>query len=237
MFLHVRIHRHRSPRLRIRILLRRQVIISLHSISPLLSTYLCLQTSNIAQGDDSNAKPQPSEAAVPAGPKSPIGRGPRPVRKSGAHAKHLEAVDDSLGPLGPLGDASFGASQTLPAELPPAPPFKESSAGPAGRDRSLTPQPSASKGTLDSTDLEDDVDASTRIKVAPPVHMPAATSTQQPRHTRPSVPVEQAANPKFEITVGDPHKVGDLTSSHIVYQVRTRVRRHNYGLEWKRIRS
>jgi sorting nexin-1/2 len=36
--------------------------------------------------------------------------------------------------------------------------------------------------------------------------------------------VEQAAKPTFYITVGDPHKVGDLTSSHIVYQVRTKVR-------------
>ena len=35
--------------------------------------------------------------------------------------------------------------------------------------------------------------------------------------------VEQAAKPSFEITVGDPHKVGDLTSSHIVYQVRTKT--------------
>lgn len=39
----------------------------------------------------------------------------------------------------------------------------------------------------------------------------------------PSVSVEQAAKPSFTITVGDPHKVGDLTSSHIVYSVRTKV--------------
>lgn len=44
------------------------------------------------------------------------------------------------------------------------------------------------------------------------------------RHTQPSVSIEQAARPSFDITVGDPHKVGDLTSSHIVYQVRTKVR-------------
>ena len=36
--------------------------------------------------------------------------------------------------------------------------------------------------------------------------------------------IEQAAKPSFTITVGDPHKVGDLTSSHTMYQVRTRVR-------------
>ena len=40
---------------------------------------------------------------------------------------------------------------------------------------------------------------------------------------QPSVSIEQAARPTFDITVGDPHKVGDLTSSHIVYQVRTKV--------------
>ena len=43
------------------------------------------------------------------------------------------------------------------------------------------------------------------------------------RQTQPSVSIEQAARPKFDITVGDPHKVGDITSSHIVYQVRTKV--------------
>jgi sorting nexin-1/2 len=35
--------------------------------------------------------------------------------------------------------------------------------------------------------------------------------------------IEQAAKPSFDISVGDPHKVGDLTSSHIVYQVRTKT--------------
>lgn len=29
--------------------------------------------------------------------------------------------------------------------------------------------------------------------------------------------------PVFDISVGDPHKVGDLTSAHTVYQVRTKV--------------
>lgn len=43
------------------------------------------------------------------------------------------------------------------------------------------------------------------------------------RQTQPSVSIEHAARPSFDITVGDPHKVGDLTSSHIVYQVRTKV--------------
>jgi sorting nexin-1/2 len=37
------------------------------------------------------------------------------------------------------------------------------------------------------------------------------------------VSIEQAAKPTFHISVGDPHKVGDLTSSHIVYSVRTQT--------------
>lgn len=58
----------------------------------------------------------------------------------------------------------------------------------------------------------------------PPVQPPADTEGLK-RQTQPSMSVEQAAKPTFEINVGDPHKVGDLTSSHIVYQVRTKVLR------------
>ncbi|KAI4813375.1 Vps5-domain-containing protein [Aureobasidium sp. EXF-8845] len=43
------------------------------------------------------------------------------------------------------------------------------------------------------------------------------------RQMQPSVSIEQAAKPSFDISVGDPHKVGDLTSSHTVYQVRTKT--------------
>ena len=52
-------------------------------------------------------------------------------------------------------------------------------------------------------------------------HLPGLENAR--RNPQPSVSIEQAARPKFDITVGDPHKVGDLTSSHIVYQVRTKV--------------
>jgi sorting nexin-1/2 len=41
--------------------------------------------------------------------------------------------------------------------------------------------------------------------------------------------IEQAAKPTFQIYVGDPHKVGDLTSSHIVYQVSTKVNKLEYS--------
>ena len=117
---------------------------------------------------------------------------------------------------------------TLEAEQPPAPPYKESPAGAGLRDRPSPPQTSASRGALDPADVEDDDDdayASARPRTAPSSHKTAAAASPQPqRQTRPSVPIEQAAKPKFDIAVGDPHKVGDLTSSHIVYQVRTKVR-------------
>jgi sorting nexin-1/2 len=58
-------------------------------------------------------------------------------------------------------------------------------------------------------------------RVPPPVQ--AATPSPVRSSTQPSMSIEQAAKPSFNIYVGDPHKVGDLTSSHIVYAVRTRV--------------
>lgn len=72
---------------------------------------------------------------------------------------------------------------------------------------------------MNSIDLEAD---GSRLKGPPPVQPPAGTEGAK-RQTQPSMSVEQAAKPTFDITVGDPHKVGDLTSSHIVYQVRTKV--------------
>lgn len=75
---------------------------------------------------------------------------------------------------------------------------------------------------LDSIDLNDDRQQSLGPRQPPPV--PPSPGTPVRRDTHPSISVEQAAKPTFEILVGDPHKVGDLTSSHIEYQVRTKVR-------------
>jgi sorting nexin-1/2 len=75
---------------------------------------------------------------------------------------------------------------------------------------------------LDSVDLSDDIEPPAGPRVPPPVQ-PAQPAPLR-RDTQPSVSIEQAAKPNFYITVGDPHKVGDLTSSHIVYLVRTKVR-------------
>ena len=72
----------------------------------------------------------------------------------------------------------------------------------------------------------DDVDGQGAAgrRVPPPVQPPPAGLENTRRQGQLSMSVEQAAKPSFDISVGDPHKVGDLTSSHIVYQVRTKVR-------------
>jgi hypothetical protein len=75
---------------------------------------------------------------------------------------------------------------------------------------------------LDSVDLSDDIEPSSAGPRVPPPVQPAQAAPVR-RDTQPSVSIEQAAKPNFYITVGDPHKVGDLTSSHIVYLVRTKV--------------
>jgi sorting nexin-1/2 len=72
---------------------------------------------------------------------------------------------------------------------------------------------------MDSVNLEED---GTGFRNPPPVQPPSDVEGPK-RQQQPSISVEKAANPTFDITVGDPHKVGDLTSSHIVYQVRTRT--------------
>jgi len=117
-----------------------------------------------------------------------------------------------LGPLGPLGD-NFSIPQLQP-EQPPAPPQKEQIN--TSRNVGSVPQPSINRSMLDSVDLEDDAETSATTRARPSPGFPSQVQTQ------PNI-AEQAVMPSFSITVGDPHKVGDLTSSHIVYQVRTKV--------------
>jgi sorting nexin-1/2 len=134
-----------------------------------------------------------------------------------------QALDDSLGPLGPLGDSS--GSVTPQTDLPPVPPQKEQPPSHSLRQPMLAqPHISASRSTLDSIDLNDDAEPNARPRIPPPVQPPQGLPIR--RETQPSVSIEQAAKPTFNITVGDPHKVGDITSSHTVYQVRTKVRDH-----------
>ena len=154
-------------------------------------------------------------------PRSPAGRGPRIRGKVPAQSTKLEPVDDSVGPLGPLGENS----NISEPEQPPAPPSKEQSL-PIRNARQAPTHSPMSRSMLDSNDLTDDDRSSiaSRQKFPQQGH-PSTGYENARRQNQPSVSIEQAARPSFDITVGDPHKVGDLTSSHIVYQVRTKVRR------------
>jgi sorting nexin-1/2 len=76
---------------------------------------------------------------------------------------------------------------------------------------------------MDSVDLGDsDHSAASKTRFSQGQPSPGGGESSR-RQTQPSVSIEQAARPNFDITVGDPHKVGDLTSSHTVYLVRTKV--------------
>ncbi|KAJ6068599.1 hypothetical protein N7499_010486 [Penicillium canescens] len=163
------------------------------------------------------AAAQPAVTSSSPAVRTPGRRGPRGTRKISAQATKLESVDNSVDPLGPLGGAPAEASPT-PAEEAPVPPQKETFAGRSARPLSSPSQTSASV-LEQSVSLEDDV-AGYR---GPPPVQPPVESDGLKRQTQPSMSVEQAAKPTFEIHVGDPHKVGDLTSSHIVYAVRTKT--------------
>ncbi|KAG9670784.1 Vps5-domain-containing protein, partial [Aureobasidium melanogenum] len=162
----------------------------------------------------SKATPSTTETDTPAAAdntrakvKSPPSK-TRPSRRFGTQSTTLEALDDSLGPLGPLGDVP---AEAAPIEEPPAPPQKEQNA------RNAPPT-----ALMESTTLDDDGTSTISGRAPPPVQ-PAPAADAPKRQTQPSVSIEQAAKPSFDISVGDPHKVGDLTSSHTVYQVRTKT--------------
>ena len=173
-----------------------------------------------AESTENNA-PAPTTTTTT---KSPTTKGPRPARRFGTQSTTLEALNDSLGPLGPLGD---NATPTI--EEPPAPPQKERASTRGGRPISVKSGRSSLPGMMESVNLEEDgEDRDGRARIPPPVQ-PASNEGLR-RQTQPSVSIEQAAKPSFDITVGDPHKVGDLTSSHTVYQVRTKVHYIEPGL-------
>ncbi|KAG9532521.1 Vps5-domain-containing protein, partial [Aureobasidium melanogenum] len=162
----------------------------------------------------SKATPSTTETDTPAAAdntrakvKSPPSK-TRPSRRFGTQSTTLEALDDSLGPLGPLGDVP---AEAAPIEERPAPPQKEQNA------RNAPPT-----ALMESTTLDDDGTSTISGRAPPPVQ-PAPAADAPKRQTQPSVSIEQAAKPSFDISVGDPHKVGDLTSSHTVYQVRTKT--------------
>ncbi|KAF4619017.1 hypothetical protein G7Y89_g14830 [Cudoniella acicularis] len=168
---------------------------------------------------ESSSKPKAPQSLEPPSSqtlKSPAGRQPRTPRRAVAHQVRLEALDDSLGPLGPLGENAPPPQ----VDQPPAPPQKEQVVTHNVRQPAASSQGAIGRQMLDPSD--DDAEPSAFGPRIPPPVQPSP-GTQVKRDTQPSVSVEQAAKPTFEITVGDPHKVGDLTSSHIVYLVRTKT--------------
>ncbi|KAK9415764.1 hypothetical protein SUNI508_10242 [Seiridium unicorne] len=173
---------------------------------------------SITQPSQDAESSQPSQPSV----KSSTSRGPRkPIRRLQAQPTTIQA-DDPLGPLGPLGDSSAAPAADSQADEPPVPPQKEQ------LPIRTTMPPSARKpGPRDPHHIDDDEnDRPTGLRAPPPVQ--AAQPSQIRSATQPSVAIEQAAKPSFQIYVGDPVKVGDLTSSHMVYSVRTRTTSKGY---------
>jgi hypothetical protein len=176
------------------------------------------QQPSSSQPDDS--RPVASSAPGTASSSTPSRASRLTPRRLVAQPTRLQAVeDDPLGPLGPLG---AGPAASDPQLAPPAPPVKEQLPL-----RTTLPVNTGSvrrQGPPDphQIDVDDDAFAQPSGPRQPPPVLAAQPSPVRST-MQPSVSVEQAAKPNFHITVGDPHKVGDLTSSHIVYSVRTKV--------------
>lgn len=171
------------------------------------------------------ATSQPSGGVAAAAAASPSPRPSRGPRRLVAQPTRLEAVDDPLGPLGgatnTAGAPGLGGTADDDAAARPVPPQKEQMVM-----RTSMPQQAQARRPNPHRIDDDDDDAEGGVRgprVPPPVD--AATPSGVRSSTQPSVSVEQAAKPTFHIEVGDPVKIGDLTSSHIVYSVRTRVSR------------
>lgn len=121
------------------------------------------------------------------------GTGRKPIRAS-AISSRLETLALDSDPLGPLGQTDDGESS-------PAPPPPQKSMG--------------------------NTQARPRMETYEEAQSTLPQEQRQPRATdatrAPSIPLEQAANPTFSISVGDPTKIGDLTSAHTVYKVSTKT--------------
>ncbi|KAH6669168.1 Vps5 C terminal like-domain-containing protein [Plectosphaerella plurivora] len=179
---------------------------------------------------DSAQSSQPSQDAPPASPstaKSPETAAPssRPARAGPrrlvAQPTRLEVVDDDpLGPLGPLG-APAGDASSDGQDAPPVPPQKEEMVI-----RTTMPAQNVRRaGPADPHRIEDASDDQYGRHGGPRPPPPVQAAQPSPiRSTmNPSMSVEQASKPTFHINVGDPHKVGDFTSSHVQYAVRTKT--------------
>lgn len=202
-----------------------QILMQIHQKLRQLMSLVCLEIMldnaglNLMAG--SKGALSSSENTRPAASSTSGGKGPRTPRRTAAHATRLEALDDSLGPLGPLGENSSIPSEP---EHPPVPPLKEQSLPIRNARQHASPPSPMSRSMIDPVDAgEDDRSIASRTRYSSQGQSSPMGAEVLRRQTQSSVSIEQAARPSFEITVGDPHKVGDITSSHIVYQVRTKV--------------
>ncbi|KAK3370106.1 Vps5 C terminal like-domain-containing protein [Podospora didyma] len=180
-------------------------------------------TQSSSQGDDTTG---PTTAPATSSSTSSTAASNRPSRLTPrrlvAQPTRLQAVeDDPLGPLGPLGATAPLGNDGGSRLGPPVPPIKEQ----LPLRTTLPPSAGAAKrsGPPDPHRIDDDdlFDLPTGPRQPPPVQPPQPSPIRS--NIQPSVSIEQAAKPSFHISVGDPHKVGDLTSSHIVYSVRTKT--------------
>lgn len=161
-----------------------------------------------SQNDRPGSEPSSSQPATSTAPRP--ARGPRRLV---AQPTRLEAVEDPLGPL-----SGGGGDDDAPAQeaAPPVPPQKEQMVI-----RTTMPQQPARRPADPHQIDDDEYDGPKGARAPPPVDAARPSSVRS--NTQPSVSVEQASKPSFQISVGDPVKIGDLTSSHIVYSVRTKV--------------
>lgn len=174
--------------------------------------------------DSSQTPPEPPSESEPVASSPPAtsqastSSAPRPSRaprRIVAQPTKLEAVDDPLGPL-----SAEPSREAAVLDAPPVPPLKEQM---VIRTTMAPQQQQTARRAADPHLVEDDDDLESPRgpRVPPPVDAARPSSVRS--STQPSVSVEEAAKPTFYITVGDPVKIGDLTSSHIVYSVRTKV--------------
>ena len=186
-----------------------------------------------SQPDSNEAPTQASEQSTGASTSNLSTSAPRVSRATTprrlvAQSTKLEAVDDPLGPLGgaPSAGESDRAGARSDGDAPPAPPSKEGGT-PVPIRTTMPRRESERRGPADPHRIDDDDDdddgGDGRSGMRPPPPVQAAVPSSLRSSTLPSVSLEQAAKPTFQISVGDPAKVGDLTSSHIVYSVRTKV--------------
>ncbi|CAK1355575.1 unnamed protein product [Cercospora beticola] len=179
------------------------------------------------QAEETPSSPPVAEPASPAGlskstPNIAAGVKPAPTktRRGRGHATltqstTLETLDDSMGPLGPLG------MEPVDEPMAPTPPVKEL----ASRTRNAAgsrPSTAASAASSRGADFDDDGSSlNGGPRIPPPVEPPQFGGRHRP--AQPSQPVEQAAKPTFHIVVGDPHNVGGATGSHTAYNVITKT--------------